>query len=76
MAELDSAAGIYLFKVNNSNTKAMPKICSKLIKKTLDMSLIVNFEQISLIVLGFSLLTLNKEIPAWQPLIIINIVKM
>ena len=31
--------GIYLFKVNNGNTKTMCKICSKLTMKTLERCL-------------------------------------
>ena len=59
-------AVIYLFKVNSKNTRAMCDICSKLIIDTKTKSLTsfkflyVNFEQISLIVLVFLLLTLNK----------------
>ena len=62
-------AGIHLFKVNNGNVRTMRKICSKI--KTPERRqwrrqrarsgiFIVNFEQISHIVLVFPLLTLNK----------------
>ena len=57
-------ASIYLFKVNNENTKTMREICSKL---TINTSVrrgfavfIVNFEQVSHIVLVFPLLNLKK----------------
>ena len=46
-------AGIYLFKINNGNTKAMCKICSKLIIKTPERGhwyrsviFVLNFEQV------------------------------
>ena len=55
-----NAAGIYLFKVNNGNIITVCKICSKLTIKTERSGVfIVNFEQISHIVLVFPLLTLN-----------------
>ena len=50
--------GIYLSKVNYENTRTMCETCSKLTIKT--PAFIVNFEQISNIVLAFLLLTLNK----------------
>ena len=60
-------AGIYSLKVNNGNTKITSQICSKLAKKTLKPCcwrcfrvFIVDFEQISNIVLVFPLLNLNK----------------
>ena len=63
--------GIYLFEVNNGNTRAMCEISSKLTIKTPEQHLwrrlcvfIINFEQISHIVLVFPLLTLNKQMPA------------
>ena len=53
-------AGIYLFKVNNENTITMCEVCSKLTIKTPERRqwrhsglFIVNFEQISYIVLMF-----------------------
>ena len=58
LSESIATADIYLFKVNNWNTKTVCEICSKLaIKKP---GFIVNFEQISHIVLVFPSLTLNK----------------
>ena len=57
-------AGIYFFKFNNGNTRTMCETCSKLTMKTAKPRrtdvFVVNFEQISRIVLVFSLLTLNK----------------
>ena len=50
--------GIYLFKVNNTNTRARCKICSKFTIKISGI-FIVNFEHISHLVLVFILLTLN-----------------
>ena len=67
-------AGIYLFKVDNRNTRTMYEVCSKLTIKTperrhwcLSGIFIVNFEQISHIVLKYLLLTLNK-LADWQML--------
>ena len=61
-------AEIYLFKVHIGNARAMCETCSKLTIKTLGRRnwrrfnvFIVNFEQISHIVLVFSMLTLNKK---------------
>ena len=63
--------GIYLFKVDKRNIRAMCESCSKLTIKTPERHqlcrsgvFIVNFEQISHIILVFPLLTLNKSIPA------------
>ena len=60
-------AGIYLFKANNRNTRTMCEICSKLTIKSPERRhlrssgvFIVNFAQISHIVLVFLLLTLSK----------------
>ena len=60
-------AGIYLFKVNNGNTRAMCEVCLNLTLKTqewrkwrLSGVFVVNFKQISQIFLVFPLLTLNK----------------
>ena len=60
-------AGIYLFKVNNRNTRTRCEICSKLTINTPERRhwrrsgvFIVNFEHISHLVLVFLLLTLNK----------------
>ena len=62
--------GIYLFKVNNENTRILCEICSELTIKTPERRqwrrstvFIVNFEQISHILLTFLLLNLNKEMP-------------
>ena len=59
--------GIYLFKVNSGNARTICEIRSNLILKTPERrplhhlgAFIVNFEQISQIVLAFPLLTLNK----------------
>ena len=63
-------AGIYLFKVNNRNTRTRSETCSKLtIKKTLEWcrrsgAFFVNFEHISHLVLMFLLLTLKKQLSA------------
>ena len=62
--------GNYMFKVNNRNSRARYKICSKLTTKTPERSqwrryfFIVNFENISHLVLRFLLLTLNRKMPA------------
>ena len=60
-------ASIYLPKVNNRNTWTLCEICSKLTIKTPERHhsphsgiFIVNFEQISHIILMFLLLTLSK----------------
>ena len=50
--------GIYMFKVSYRNTRKMCEIGSKLTTKTLE-HFIVNFKQISHLVLVFLLLTLN-----------------
>ena len=59
-------AGIYLLKVNNRNTRTRCEICSKLTIETPERRqgrrsgvFIVNFEQISRLVLVFLLLTLK-----------------
>ena len=69
--EKTSTAGIYLFKVNNRNTRTIYEICSKLTIKTPQWSqwrhsgaFIVNFKHILHIALLFLLLTLNKWMPA------------
>ena len=61
------SASIYLFKVNNRNTRKWCEICSKLIIKTPEQLqwrrsgvFIVAFEHISHLFLVFLLLTLNK----------------
>ena len=60
-------AGIYLLKVNNRNFRTSCEICSKLKLKTPERcycrrsgAFIVNFEQISDLVLVFLLLTLSR----------------
>ena len=56
-------AGIYLSKVHNKNTRTMFEICSKLKapeRRRCCGIFIVNFEQISPVILVFLLLTLNK----------------
>ena len=67
-------AGIYLFKVDSRNTRTMCEVCSKLTIKTPERRhwrrsgvFIVNFEQISHIVLIYLLLTLNN-LADWQML--------
>ena len=64
-------AGIYLFIVNNRNTKTKCQICSKLTIKTPKQRhwwrshvFIVNFEHISHLVLVLLLLSLNISLPA------------
>ena len=65
-------ASIYLLKVNNTNTRARCETCSKLKVKTLERRLasfwffIVNFENISHLVLVFILPTLNMQLPAGE----------
>ena len=51
--------GIYIFKVNNINTRTKFEICSKLTIKTPGV-FIVNLEYISHLVLVFLLLTLIR----------------
>ena len=58
---------IYLFKVNNRNTREMCEICSKLIRKTpewrqwrLSGVFVINFEYISHLVSLFLLLNLGR----------------
>ena len=60
-------ASMYLFKVNNRNTRKMCEICAKLTMKTPERLqncrsgvFIVNFEHISHLFLLFLFLTLNK----------------
>ena len=59
---------IYLFKVNNSNTRTICNICSKLKLKTFEWRqfchsgvFFVIFEQILHLALVFLLLTLNRQ---------------
>ena len=65
--DYSQAAGIYLLKVNNTNTRTRCEICSKLTIKTQELRhwlhsgvFIVNFEHISHLVLVFLLLTLSR----------------
>ena len=55
-------ANIYLFKVNNGNTKKRCEICCKLIIKTPERSAVFidNFEHILHLFIVSLLLTLNK----------------
>ena len=62
-------ANIYLFKVNNKNTRKRCEICSKLTIKTPERRhwggsgvFTVNFEHISHLFLEYLLLTLNKQV--------------
>ena len=65
--EKEHPAGIYLFKVNNRNTRAMCGICSKLTIKTPLVSLLLTLNRFP-IVLVFLLLTLSKKSLAEHPL--------
>ena len=60
--------GIYLFKINQRNTRTGSEICSKLIIKTPERRRLCvsigNFKQIFHIVLLFPMLGLNRQIPA------------
>ena len=63
-------AGIYMFKVNNRNTRKRCEICSKLTIKTpyrrqwrRSAIFIVNFEHISHLALVYLLLILNMLLP-------------
>ena len=73
--KIHSIAGIYLFKINNRNTRTRCKICSKLIIKTIERRqwrrfgvFIVNLEHLSHLNLAFLLLTLSRLIPAGSSL--------
>ena len=59
--------GTYLYKFNNENTRTICEIYSKLTIKTAEQRhrrcsgfFVVNFEQVSHIVLVFTILSLNK----------------
>ena len=56
----DVSPGFYFFKVINENTRTIYEIWRR------SSVVIINFEHISHIILVFSLLTLNKWMPAWQ----------
>ena len=65
--------GIYLFKVNNRNTGTVGEICSKLTVKTPERSqwrrsgvFIVNFKQISLIVLVSIVVDFEQVNTGWE----------
>ena len=62
----DFLVGMYLFKINNGNTKTISEIYSKLTINAPEWlrfgDFIVDFEQILHIPLVFSLLTLNNSI--------------
>ena len=67
-----------MFKVNNKNTRARSKICSKLTIKTPERRqwcrsgvFIVNFGQILHLLLVFLLLTLNRYMSAGSELLIL-----
>ena len=69
------AAGIYLLKVNNRNTRTRCEIYSKLRIKTLELRqwrrfgvFILNFEHTSQLVLVVLLLALNMQLPFGFPL--------
>ena len=66
-------AGIYLFKVNNRNTRTMGEICSKLTIKIPErrhwhcsVVLIFNFEQISRFFPGASVVELEQVSAGWE----------
>ena len=53
-------AGIYLFKVNNRNSRKSCEICSKLtIKRRRSVVFIIKYEHVSYVFLLFLLLTLS-----------------
>ena len=55
-------AGIYLFKVNNRNSRKSCEICSKLtIKRRRSVVFIIKYEHVSYVFLLFLLLTLSWE---------------
>ena len=56
----DVSPGFYFFKVVNENTRTIYEVRRRSSVVT------INFEHISHIILVFSLLTLNKWMPAWQ----------
>ena len=56
-------AGIYLLKVNNRSTRTRCEICSNRCEICSGV-FIVNFEQISYLVIVFLLLTLSRSMPA------------
>ena len=75
-----SPAGIYFFKVNNGKTRTMCEIYSKLTIKTPERRhwrrssvFIVNFEDISHLVLVLLLATLNMEFPEGKGLELVSL---
>ena len=56
-------AGNYVFNVNNENTRARCKICSKLKIRRCSGVFIVNLEHVSHIVLAFLLLIMSRQMP-------------
>ena len=74
--ETHNPANIWLFKVNNRNTRKRCEVCSKLTVKTPERRhwrrsgvFIVNFNHISHFFLEFLLLTLNKLNVSWEAII-------
>ena len=75
---LNIPASNYMFKVNNRTTRTRCEICSDVTIKTTEQRqwrrsgvFIVNFEQISHLVLVFLLLTLSRQMPAENVLYIV-----
>ena len=67
---IHNPGGIYIFKVNNKNTRTRCEICSKLTIKTPEPHhwrrsgiFLVHFNYISHLALVFLLLTLNMQMP-------------
>ena len=67
LCDLQYLVGIFMFKVNDRNTRSRREICSKLTIKTPERRhwrrsgvFIVNFEHIADLVLVFLLLTLRR----------------
>ena len=78
----DYPSSIYVFKVNNKNTLTVCEIFSKLTIKTPEQChwrrsgvFIVNFEQMSYIVIIFPLFTLNMKISAEQSCIHVYLIQ-
>ena len=75
-----NAANIYLFNVNNRNTRKRFKICLKLTIKTPEWRqwrrsgvFIAKFEYISHLLLAFLILPLNREMFLWNLLSVLKI---
>ena len=67
-----------MYKVNNKNTRARCEVCSKLTVETPEPRLwlcsdvfIVDFEHISYLALGVSIVALNSKMPAGNTVYII-----